>query len=64
MYSIQSVEGEEAAEKLLNDSVNSQAELVSSHLQVVQQATGEQENSMLGVPVMRFTFIFKHVSLP
>jgi hypothetical protein len=62
MYSIRSVDGEEAAEELLNDSVNSGAELVSSHLQVVQQAAGDQENSMLGVPVMRFTFIFKDVS--
>jgi hypothetical protein len=59
MYSIRSVDGEEAAEKLLNDAATSKAELVHSHIHVVQQPAGDQDNSMLGVPVMRFTFIFK-----
>ena len=63
MYSILSVDGQQAAEKLLNDSVSSGIELVHSHIETVrQEPDGEQENVMLGVPVTRFTFIFRRLA--
>ncbi len=60
MYRIISVDGTEPAEQLLNDTVDMNTELVHSHIHAVhQEPAGEQENVMLGVPTMRFTFIFR-----
>jgi hypothetical protein len=60
MYRILSVDGQEAAEKLLNETVGPDTELVHSHIETVRgQPSGEQENILLGVPVSRFTFIFQ-----
>ncbi len=60
MYRIVSVDGHEAAEKLLNETVGPNTELVHTHVATVRQdPLGEQENVMVGVPVTRFTFIFR-----
>jgi hypothetical protein len=60
MYRIISVDGSEPAEQLLNDTVNADTELVHTHIHTVQQEPpGEQDNVLLGLPTMRFTFIFK-----
>jgi hypothetical protein len=60
MYRIVSVDGQEAAEKLLNDTVGPDAELVHTYVATVRQDPGgEQENVMVGVPITRFTFIFR-----
>jgi hypothetical protein len=62
MYSILSVDGQEAAEKLLNETVGRDTELVHSHIETGrhQPAGGEQDNNLLGVSVSRFTFIFRN----
>jgi hypothetical protein len=63
MYSILSIDGQEAAEKLLNETVDSRTELVHCHIDTVQQdRSSEQANTMLGVPVNRFTFVFRTLS--
>jgi hypothetical protein len=63
MYSILSVDGQEAAEKLLNETMRPDTELVTTHIETVrQEPAGEQENILLGGPVTRFTFIFRHLS--
>jgi hypothetical protein len=63
MYTIVSVDGQQEAEKLLNDTVGPGVELVHSHIETArQEPDGAQENVMLGVPVIRFTFIFRHRS--
>jgi hypothetical protein len=60
MYRILSVDGQETAEKLLNETVDSGTELVHCHIETVQQdRSAEQANTMLGVPVSRFTFVFR-----
>jgi hypothetical protein len=60
MHRILSADGPEAAEKLLDETVDPTTELVHCHMETVQQdRSGEQANTMLGVPVTRFTFIFK-----
>lgn len=59
MYRILSVDGQESAEKLLNETVDSSTELVHCHIETVQQDRSEQANTMLGVPVTRFTFVFR-----
>ena len=60
MYQIISVDGAEQAEQLLNDTVKANTELVHSSVHTVQQEpAGEQENVLLGVATMRFTFIFR-----
>jgi len=58
-YRVVTVDGIEAAEKLLN-SLDAGTTLVQSHVESVrEQASGEQENTMLGVPVTRFVFILR-----
>jgi hypothetical protein len=60
MYRILSIDGNEAAEKLLNETVDPGTQLVHSHIQTVHgEVSGEQDNSLLGVPVTRFTFVFR-----
>jgi hypothetical protein len=60
MHRILSVDGSEAAEKLLNEMVDASTELVHCHIETVQQdRSSEQANTMLGVPVTRFTFVFR-----
>jgi hypothetical protein len=60
MYRILSIDGQEAAEKLLNETADSATELVHCHIDTVQQDRSlEQANTMLGVPVTRFTFVFR-----
>jgi hypothetical protein len=61
-YRVMTVDGVEEAEKLLNATVGPETELVHSHIETVrEQRSGEQENTMLEVPVTRFMFIFKTV---
>ena len=62
-YRILTADGVEAAERLLNETVGPETELVHSHIESVrEQRTGEQENTLLEVvPVTRFTFIFRTV---
>ncbi|MBO0728121.1 MAG: hypothetical protein J2P57_02605 [Acidimicrobiaceae bacterium] len=60
MYRIVSVDGQDAAEKVLNETVRPDVELVHTHVASVQgDRSGAQENVMLGVPLTRFTFIFR-----
>ena len=59
-YSIVTVDGQAEAEKLLNETVNGTTDLVQSHIYLGRtQQNGEQENVMMEMPVMRFTFIFR-----
>jgi hypothetical protein len=59
MYRIFTVDGTEAAEKWLNDSVAEGAVLVHSQVETIRDIPeGEQQNTMLAVPVTRFIFIF------
>jgi hypothetical protein len=61
MYSILSVNGPEAAERLLNETMRADTELIDTHIDTVrQEPTGEHENVLLGQPVTRFTFIFRY----
>jgi hypothetical protein len=60
MYSILSVNGPEAAEKLLNETMRADTELIDTHIDTVRQEPGEHENVLLGQPVTRFTFIFRY----
>jgi hypothetical protein len=61
MYSILSVNGPEAAEKLLNETMRADTELIDTHIDTVrQEPTGEQENVLLNQSVTRFTFIFRY----
>jgi hypothetical protein len=59
-YRIVSVDGNEAAEQLLNETVSPNTELVQAHIQTVRQEPSDgQENTLLETTVSRFTFIFK-----
>jgi hypothetical protein len=59
-YRIMTADGIEAAEKLLNDTVGPHTELVHSQIETTRdQRSGEQDNSLLQVPVTRFIFIFR-----
>ena len=59
-YQVMTADGTEAAEKLLNDTVGPNTELIHSHIETVrEQRSGEQENALLEVPVTRFMFIFR-----
>jgi hypothetical protein len=50
MYSILTVNGDEAAEKLLNETTRADTELVHSHVDTVrQERAGEQETSCSAV---------------
>ena len=60
MYSILSVNGPEAAEKLLNETMRPDTELIDTHIDTVRQEPDEHENVLLGQPVTRFTFIFRY----
>ena len=61
MYSIVTVDGQEEAEKVLNQTVEAGGELIQSHIYAARhESPGEQQNSMLAVSVTRFTFIFNH----
>ena len=61
-YRILTADGVEAAEKLLGETVGPGTELVHSHIESVrEQRAGEQENTLLEVPVTRFMFIFRTV---
>jgi hypothetical protein len=63
-YRILTVDGVEAAEGLLNETVGPGTELVHSHIESVrEQRTAEQENTQLEVPATRFMFIFRRVPL-
>jgi hypothetical protein len=63
MYSILSVNGPEAAEKLLNETMRPGTELIDTHIDTVrQEPAGDQENVLLSQPVTRFTFIFRYPS--
>jgi hypothetical protein len=54
-------DGIEAAEKLLNDTVGPNTELIHSHMETTrEQRSGEQANTLLEVPVTRFMFIFRN----
>ncbi len=60
-YRIVTVDGIEAAEKLLN-SLEPGTTLIQSHIETVrEQRSGEQENTLLEVPVTRFLFILQTV---
>jgi hypothetical protein len=60
-YRVVTVDGVEAAERLLN-SLEPGTDLVQSHIETVRdQPSGEQENTLLDVPVTRFLFIFRTV---
>jgi hypothetical protein len=59
-YRVMTADGIEAAEKLLNDTVDPKTELIHSHIETVRdQRSGQQENTLLEVPVTRFMFIFR-----
>ena len=59
-YRIIAVDGQEAAEKLLNETVGPNTELIQSHIETVRaESTGDQENTMLDAEVTRYTFIFR-----
>jgi hypothetical protein len=63
MYSILSANGQEAAEKLLNETMRAGTELIDTHIDTVrQEPNGEQENVLLDQQVTRFTFIFRDPS--
>ncbi len=58
-FKIISVDGNEAAERLLNETVGPTTRLVQAHIQTVTEGSGgEQDNILLGTTVTRFTFIF------
>jgi hypothetical protein len=58
-YRVVTVDGTEAAEQLLN-SLDPGTTLVQSHIESVrEQLSGEQENTLLEVPVTRFLFILR-----
>jgi len=60
-YRVVTVDGVEAAEKLLN-ALEPGTSLVQSHIEMVrEQRSGEQENTLLEVPVTRFLFILETV---
>lgn len=60
-YRVVTVDGIEAAEKLLN-SLEPGTELVQSHIETARvQRSDEQENTLLEVPVTRFLFIIRTV---
>jgi hypothetical protein len=62
VYWVVTVDGIEAAEKLLN-SLAPDTSVVQSHIVTArEQRSGEQENTLLEVPVTRFLFILKTVS--
>ena len=60
-YRVVTADGIEAAEKLLN-SLEPGTELVQSQIETVrEQQSGEQENTLLEVPITRFLFILRTV---
>ena len=60
-YRVVTLDGIEAAEELVN-SLEAGTELVQSHIETVrEQQTGEQENTLLEVPVTRFLFILRTI---
>ena len=54
------VDGQEAAEKVLNETVAPNTEPIQSHIETVrEQSPDDQENTMLDVEVTRYTFILR-----
>ena len=66
-YRIIAVDGQEAAEKVLNETVGPNTELIQSQIQTVrahspgdqENTPSDQQNTMLDVEVTRYTFIFR-----